>query len=125
MEDRKMKVYTSKDLENQQTRKEFKRRNTYIVNGYYLFMYRVKYSESGSIYNRVSIDCDADKISLYSHDYSLCRKNNELRIQTTSWGALNYSEMKKKMDMYQAALNTVEWFNNFNWETTDICEDYD
>lgn len=119
-----MEIYTKKDLENPQIREDFKRRNTYIVNGYYLFMYRVKYSQNGSIYNKVSVDYNADKIALYSHDNSLLGENNELRIQTTSWGALNYNEMKKKMDMYQAALNTVEWFNKFIWETADIYENF-
>lgn len=120
-----MKVYTNKDLENQQMREEFNRRNTYIVNGYFLFIYRVRYRKNGHIYNKVSVNY-GEMIPLYFHESILDEtKKDELRIQTTSWGALNYEEMKKKMNMYQTALDTVEWFNNFNWETADIYEKYD
>ena len=119
-----MKTYTSKDLENEAMKQEFRNRNTHIVDGYFLFMYRVRYSKNGRIYNKVSVNY-GELIPLYFHESILDETKDELRIQTTSWGALNYEEMKKKMSLYQTALDTVEWFNNFDWETADILSDYE
>ena len=120
-----MERYTKEDLNNQAMREEFRNRNTHIVNGYSLFMYRIKYSENGKTYNRVSILNDTDKVDIYPHDSDLNGGNTELRIQTTSWGALNFESMQKKMALYQTALDTVEWYNNFDWEKADIYEDYE
>lgn len=106
-------------MKNIQNWKEIKRneaedgsvRVIYEFGGYYVIVSEASYMPGGYSISAEAVDRDSYYPSIYV-DAPFGQKVQEIKIQTTSWGALEISEIDKVLECYTAAQTVAHEIKN-------------